>query len=91
MWTKENMSTFFKCDLQVDDMCEDFNVIILVYNDKLIIVMVKDVKMYLMERFIKMRDKVSRYHREIYLKIMYILGKVRNKNSQYTLEWAKDA
>ena len=63
----------------MDNMCENFNMIILEYNNKPIIEIEKDVRMYLMEMFIKMRDRVLMYHRKIHLKIMYILGKVRNK------------
>ena len=46
IWTKAHMLTFYKYDLQVNDMYEDFNKTIQEYIDKPIIEIVKCIRMY---------------------------------------------
>ena len=84
------MSTFSKCDLQVNNMCEAFNKTIMEYRDKSIIEMTEGIRMYVMKRFIKMWDRVSWYCGKICSKMVQILGKPRKKINLWMLEWVED-
>ena len=67
-------------------MCKAFNKTILEYRDKPIIEMVECIKMYLMDRFIRIRDKMCRYHGEICPKVRQILRKSKNSNKLLALK-----
>ncbi|XP_057417051.1 uncharacterized protein LOC130711447 [Lotus japonicus] len=64
-WSRAGYSTYPKCDLQVNNMCEAFNRAILEYRDKPIINMLEGLKFYLTNRIVKQRDMVIRYQGDL--------------------------
>ncbi|XP_057452787.1 uncharacterized protein LOC130744635 [Lotus japonicus] len=60
-WAKAHFSTHSLCDLQVNNMCEAFNMAILEHRDKPIISLIEGLKHYISSRIVKQRDLMLRY------------------------------
>lgn len=58
-WSKSMFSIANKCDVLVNNMSETFNSVILGPRGKPIVTMIEDIRGYLMERWVKNREKFS--------------------------------
>ncbi|KAK7255336.1 hypothetical protein RIF29_28743 [Crotalaria pallida] len=89
-WTRSHYSTYTKCDLQVNNMCEAFNKAILDYRDAPIISLMEGLKHYLTERIVKQRKMMERYRGDICPIIQKNLEKVKRAADQWEPQWAGD-
>jgi len=60
-----HFSHYLKCDILMNNLSESFNSTILVARDKPIITMCEWIRMYLMNRFATLRDKLKNYKGEV--------------------------
>ncbi|XP_073220694.1 uncharacterized protein [Cicer arietinum] len=61
MWTRSSFRTDTQCDLQVNNMCEAFNMAVLEYIDKPIITLLNGLKHYITVRIVKQKEFMLRY------------------------------
>ncbi|XP_075076694.1 uncharacterized protein LOC142163320 [Nicotiana tabacum] len=61
-WTKSHFSSCAKCDVLLNNMCENFNSMILDTRDKPIITLLEKLRYLLMARFQANRDKAERWN-----------------------------
>ncbi|XP_060200419.1 uncharacterized protein LOC132628673 [Lycium barbarum] len=47
-WSRDVFSSFTKCDMLLNNMCESFNSVLLVARDKRILTMLESIRMYMM-------------------------------------------
>ncbi|KAG8379808.1 hypothetical protein BUALT_Bualt07G0127800 [Buddleja alternifolia] len=59
-WSKSHFSTFSKCDMMLNNICESFNRSILEAREKLVITMLEWIREYLMTRLTENRDRATR-------------------------------
>lgn len=71
-WSKSHFKTYFKCDLQVNSMSEEFNGAILEYRDKPIIILLEGVKHYLTKRITNQKELMVKYAGNAYLGIQLV-------------------
>ena len=64
-WCKYAFSHYPKCDILMNNLSESFNSTILVARDKHIITMCEWIRMYLMNRFVTLGDKLKNYKGEV--------------------------
>ena len=64
-WCKYAFSHYPKCDILMNNLSELFNSTILVARDKPVITICEWIRMYLMNRFVTLRDKLKNYKGEV--------------------------
>lgn len=89
-WTRSAYSTYSKCDLQVNNMCEAFNRAILEYRDKPIITLIQGLKLYITNRIVNQRDLMLRYKGSICPMIQQLLEKNKRDADGWSPNWAGD-
>ncbi|KAM3355690.1 hypothetical protein P3S68_022403 [Capsicum galapagoense] len=76
-WSRAFISSFSKCDVLLNNLCESFNSVILHVKDKHIWTMTKSIRIYLMSRLQKNREKMMKYCQRICSRI--IVKQEKNK------------
>ncbi|XP_019196245.1 PREDICTED: uncharacterized protein LOC109190237 [Ipomoea nil] len=77
-------STFPKCDMLLNNLCESWNSTILSLRDKPILTMVDKIRIYLMTRMQKNRDKMKTYQHKICPKIRKCLEDAKDMSARYS-------
>ena len=71
-------------------MCEGFNSTVLQYRDKPSVHLLETIRLYLMDRIVKNRNKIIRYDGTICPKPQSILEKAKISSLSWTLIWSGD-
>ncbi|KAM3218093.1 hypothetical protein P3L10_022622 [Capsicum annuum] len=79
-WSRAFLSSFSKCDVLLNNLCESFNSVLLHVRDKHIWTMIESIRIYLMSRLQKNRAKMMKYYRRIYSRIIVKLEKNKAKD-----------
>ena len=74
-WSMSHFSTYYKCDLQVNNTCETFKRAILEHRDKPIITLLERIKHYLTKSFTSQMELINKYAGEIFPRIQVVLEK----------------
>jgi len=82
-WGKSKFSNGPLCDTLVNNMTETFNSVIVVPRKKPVVTMIEDIRIYLMERWEKNRQKVANYADNILPNIR----KKLERESSFTNNW----
>ncbi|XP_058765308.1 uncharacterized protein LOC131638780 [Vicia villosa] len=90
MWTRSAFRTESHCDLQVNNMCEAFNMAILEYRDKPIITLLEGIKHYITTRIVKQKNLMSRFRGTICPKVEEIIEKLKRAAGGWTPTWHGD-
>ena len=89
-WCKYAFSRYLKCDILMNNLSESFNSTILVDKDKRVITMGEWIRIYLMNRFATLRDKLKNYKGEVMPKPMKRLDWVVEKFGNWVVAWGGD-
>nr|XP_027193470.1 uncharacterized protein LOC113788095 [Cicer arietinum] len=90
MWTRSAFRTDTQCDLQVNNMCEAFNMAVLEYRDKPIITLLEGLKHYITVRIVKQKELMLRYRGNICPSIQQILEKAKRAAGCWFATWHGD-
>jgi hypothetical protein len=82
-WSKSKFSNGPLCDTLVNNMTEAFNSVIVVPRKKPVVTMLEDIRIYLMERWEKNRQKIANYADNILPNIR----KKLERESSFTNNW----
>ena len=74
-WTRSYFSTFPKCDILLNNLCEAFNVAIVEARDKPIITMLEIIRRYITIRLLTHCELADKWHHEIGPRVFMILEK----------------
>nr|GLL30108.1 uncharacterized protein LOC109172155 [Ipomoea trifida] len=77
-------STFPKSDLLLNNLCESWNSCILSFRDKPIQTMCEKIRLYLMTRMQKNRDRMSSYHSKVCPRILKLIEEDKDKCARFT-------
>nr|GMC68828.1 uncharacterized protein LOC109154411 [Ipomoea batatas] len=77
-------STFPKSDMLLNNLCESWNSTILSFRDKPLMTMCDKIRLYLMARMQKNRDKMKAYPHKICPKISKCLEEAKEKSARYS-------
>lgn len=83
-WTKAMFKGDSKCDTLVNNISEAFNSVIVVPRSKPIVSMLEDIRVYVMERWQKNREKIAKY---VDGEVLPNIKKRLEKESSYTNNW----
>jgi hypothetical protein len=83
-WTRSMFKGDSKCDTLVNNMSEAFNSVIVVPRSKLVVSMLEDLRVYVMQRWEKNRQKIARFNDG---DILPNIKKKLEKESSYTNNW----
>jgi hypothetical protein len=82
-WSKSYFTPEPKCDTLVNNMYEAFNSVIVGARAKPIVTMIEEIRVYLMERWEKNRQKIGRYEESILPNIR----KKLEREASFTNQW----
>nr|GMC73464.1 uncharacterized protein LOC109146838 isoform X1 [Ipomoea batatas] len=77
-------STFPKTDMLLNNLCESWNGTILSLRDKPLLIMCDKIRLYLMGRMQKNRDKMKTYPHKICPKIAKLLEEAKDRSARYS-------
>nr|GMD47211.1 uncharacterized protein LOC109150412 [Ipomoea batatas] len=83
-------STFPKCDLLLNNLCESWNSCILNFRDKPVQTLCEKIRIYLMTRMQKNRDKMRNYSSMVYPKILKLIEEGKDKCAIFSAYKAVD-
>jgi hypothetical protein len=83
-WTRSMFKGDSKCDTLVNNMSEAFNSVIVVPRSKPVVSMLEDLRVYVMQRWEKNRQKIARFNDG---DILQNIKKKLEKESSYTNNW----
>ncbi|XP_057432753.1 uncharacterized protein LOC130725552 [Lotus japonicus] len=89
-WSRAHFSTNSLCDLQVNNMCEAFNMAILEHRDKPIISLVEGLKRYITSRIVKQRQLMMKYRGNIAPMIQQKLEDNKREAESWHPKWNGD-
>ncbi|KAH0639646.1 hypothetical protein KY285_036232 [Solanum tuberosum] len=81
-WSIAFFSSFPKCDMLLNNLCESFNSVLLVARDKHILTMLELIRLYMMSRFQKNRDNMMKHGHKFCLKILLKLEENKSKAAE---------
>ncbi|CAK8565213.1 unnamed protein product [Lathyrus sativus] len=90
MWTRSLYRTDSHCDLQVNNMCEAFNMAILEYRDKPIITLLEGLKHYITVWIVKQENLMSRFRSNICPKVEQVVEKLKRAAGGWIPTWHED-
>lgn len=90
IWTKSHFKTYTKCDMQVNNICEDFNRAILEHRDKPIITLLEGIKHYITKRITKQKELLQEYDGVICPIIQLVIEKNKKHTQGWTPTWHGD-
>ncbi|XP_038680322.1 uncharacterized protein LOC119981316 [Tripterygium wilfordii] len=90
VWCKAFFMTHSKNDAILNNMSESYNAKILEYRDKPIITLLEELRLEAMNRHVKLRRKMSRYHGRIVPKVAAKLEIERASSAYWTAHWPGD-
>jgi transposase-like protein len=83
-WTKAMFKGDSKCDTLVNNISEAFNSVIVVRRSKPVVSMLEDIRVYVMERWQKNREKIAKYADG---EVLPNIKKRLEKESAYANNW----
>jgi hypothetical protein len=83
-WTRSMFKGDSKCDTLVNNMSEAFNSVIVIPRSKPVVSMLEDIRVYVMQRWEKNRQKIARFNDG---DILPNIKKKLQKESSYTNNW----
>ncbi|KAK8918817.1 hypothetical protein KSP39_PZI021402 [Platanthera zijinensis] len=86
-WARSHFSTWTKCDMLLNNLCECFNNVIMKARDKPIITMLEIIRIIMMKRMHTQRDKIYKCMGEICPTIQKILENNKTEVHDNILEW----
>ncbi|KAF7147202.1 hypothetical protein RHSIM_Rhsim03G0174600 [Rhododendron simsii] len=86
-WSRSHFSTYTKCDILLNNLCESFNSSILLARDKPIISMLEAIRVILMETVVKKRDAMKRCKWPVCPKIFKIVEKLKTNSEGWIPRW----
>jgi hypothetical protein len=89
-WSRASFSSYPKCDALTNNGCESFNSQILEFRDKPIITMMEEIRLLLMDRYIKMKSMIGRYKGRICPRIHKKLEIEKSNSRTWTPRWSGD-
>ncbi|XP_058726237.1 uncharacterized protein LOC131597563 [Vicia villosa] len=90
MWTRSAYRTASHCDLQVNNMCEAFNMAILEYRDKPVITLLEGLKHYITVRIVKQKNLMSRFRNTLCPRVEQIIERLKRSAGGWTPTWHGD-
>lgn len=90
MWTRFAFRTDSHCELQVNNMCEAFNMAILEYRDKPIITLLEGLKHYITFHIVKKKNLMSQFRSTICPKVEQVIEKLKRTAIGWSLTWHGD-
>uniref|UniRef100_A0A2N9FBT4 Uncharacterized protein n=1 Tax=Fagus sylvatica TaxID=28930 RepID=A0A2N9FBT4_FAGSY len=89
-WSRASFSAYSKCDALTNNGCESFNAQILEFRDKPIITMMEEIRLLLMDRYVKMKSMIGRYKGRICPRIHKKLEIEKSNSRTWTPRWSGD-
>uniref|UniRef100_A0A2N9J1P5 CCHC-type domain-containing protein n=1 Tax=Fagus sylvatica TaxID=28930 RepID=A0A2N9J1P5_FAGSY len=89
-WSRASFSAYPKCDALTNNGCESFNAQILEFRDKPIITMMEEIRLLLMDRYVKMKSMIGRYKGRICPRIHKKLEIEKSNSRTWTPRWSGD-
>ena len=89
-WCKHAFSFYPRCDVLMNNLSEAFNSTILVARDKPIITMFEWIRVYIMARFAKLKEKLAKYPGNVMPKPRKRLDKEIERSGNWFATWAGD-
>ncbi|KAK8940462.1 hypothetical protein KSP39_PZI010501 [Platanthera zijinensis] len=86
-WARSHFSTWPKCDMLLNNLCESFNNVILKARDKPIITMLEIIRIIMMRRIHTQREKIFKSVGDICPAIQKIIENNKKGVQDYILEW----
>lgn len=74
-WSISHFNTYYKCDLQVSNICEELNREILEHTYNPIITLLEGIEYHLTKRITRKKELMNKYAGEIFPRIQLILEK----------------
>ncbi|XP_058780530.1 uncharacterized protein LOC131654122 [Vicia villosa] len=90
MWSRSAFRTYSHCDLQVNNMCEAFNMAILEYRDKPIITLLEGIKHYITTRIVKQKNLITRFRGNICPRVEQTIERLKREAGGWTPTWHGD-
>ncbi|KAH7863977.1 hypothetical protein Vadar_024284 [Vaccinium darrowii] len=82
-WSRSHFSTFPKCDILLNNLCESFNSSILIARDQSIITMLERIRHILTDMVVKRREAMEQCKGEICPKIYKLVEKLKGQVGEY--------
>ncbi|XP_058759822.1 uncharacterized protein LOC131633127 [Vicia villosa] len=89
-WTRAHFRTDTKCDMQVNNMCEAFNIAVLEHRDKPIITLLEGIKHYITKRITKQKELLQNYEGAICPRIQMLIEKNKKQAQGWSPTWHGD-
>lgn len=86
-WSRSHFSTYPKCDILLNNLCESFNSSILEARDKPIITMLEAIRHILMETVVKKRDAIKKCRWSVCPKIYKRVEKMKSDSEGWIPMW----
>ncbi|CAN6708047.1 unnamed protein product [Malus baccata var. baccata] len=86
-WSKSYFETYIKCDMLLNNLCESFNVVILVQRQKPIVTMLLLIHILLMKRIQMKRDIMVNKVGDLYPKIKKKLEEAKIQSGRCIAQW----
>ncbi|XP_058746340.1 uncharacterized protein LOC131619237 [Vicia villosa] len=90
MWSRSAFRTYSHCVLQVNNMCEAFNMAILEYRDKPIITLLEGIKHYITTRIVKQKNLITRFRGNICPRVEQTIERLKREAGGWTPTWHED-
>ncbi|KAH7834888.1 hypothetical protein Vadar_020699 [Vaccinium darrowii] len=89
-WSRSQFSSYTKCDILLNNLCESFNSSILRARDQPIVSMLERIRLILMDTLQKKRTAMMRYKGLICPKIVKRIEKMRENEKGWIPRWCSD-
>ncbi|WVZ12439.1 hypothetical protein V8G54_016969 [Vigna mungo] len=89
-WSRSIFTPSSHCDTLVNNMCEDFNSVLLHTRCKPIISMLEDIRVYIMKRWASNRNKMALYQGDVCPKVLNIFQKQSWLTRYWLPRWSSD-
>ncbi|KAH7833745.1 hypothetical protein Vadar_009318 [Vaccinium darrowii] len=86
-WSRSHFTTYPRCDILLNNLCESFNASILIAKDKPIISMLESIRMLLMETVVKKRDAMKKCNLPVCPKVYKRIEKLKTWANGWIPRW----
>ncbi|KAH7857443.1 hypothetical protein Vadar_012735 [Vaccinium darrowii] len=86
-WSRSHFTTYPRCDILLNNLCESFNASILIARDKPIISMLESIRMLLMETVVKKRDAMKKCNLPVCPKVYKRIEKLKTWADGWIPRW----
>lgn len=89
-WSRSHFSTYTKCDILLNNLCESFNSSILRARDQPIVIMLERIRLILMESLQKKRTAMMRYKGVVCPKVVKRIEKMKEDDKGWITRWCSN-